>query len=246
MIRAVSAELLVLDPLMAFLPPRVTANIDQCVRQALTPLTALAARTGCTILLVRHLVASKTASTRPCAASAAWASWPRSARRHSTRRIPAITPCEYWSVEELNVGQRPPSLSYRVIAAPARPATIEWTALIDLTADDLCRPLKSTEVKARDRAVDWLKRELAAGPRKAADLYAAAALAGIPERTLQRAKSDLPAKSHRTWDHKADRGEWYWCDHDAPWPKKARRSRSQWSFRRSRGRGEGDRYAPSH
>src|SRR3989442_1501773 len=43
------------DPLMAFLPPRVAANLDQCVRLALPPLADLAARTGCTILFLRHL-----------------------------------------------------------------------------------------------------------------------------------------------------------------------------------------------
>ena len=74
---------------------------------------------------------------------------------------------------------------------------------------------------SRLRAVDWLKRELANGPRKAADLYATAAEAGIPERTLERAKKEMPARSHKVWDHKEDRGEWYWYDPSAPWPKKA-------------------------
>src|SRR5262245_5883874 len=36
------AALVVIDPLMAFLPPNVAANLDQCVRQALTPLAELA------------------------------------------------------------------------------------------------------------------------------------------------------------------------------------------------------------
>ena len=49
------ADFVVIDPLMAFLPPRVAANLDQCVRQVLTPLADLAARTGCAVLLVRHL-----------------------------------------------------------------------------------------------------------------------------------------------------------------------------------------------
>ncbi|HKB06631.1 MAG TPA: AAA family ATPase, partial [Gemmataceae bacterium] len=48
-------DLVVLDPLMAFLPPSVAANLDQCVRLALSPLSQLAFWTGCTILLIRHL-----------------------------------------------------------------------------------------------------------------------------------------------------------------------------------------------
>jgi hypothetical protein len=92
---------------------------------------------------------------------------------------------------------------------------------VDLTADALCRRMPAVGVKAKDRAADWLKRELAGGPRKAAELYAAAAAAGIPERTLERAKAVLRAESHRTYDHKAQRGEWYWYDPAAAWPKDA-------------------------
>jgi hypothetical protein len=69
--------------------------------------------------------------------------------------------------------------------------------------------------------MDWLRRELAGGLRKAADLFVAAAAAGIPERTLDRAKKELPADSHRTYDKKERRGEWYWYDPGAPWPADA-------------------------
>ena len=37
LIRDCEAELVVIDPLMAFLPPGVAANLDQCVRQVLSP-----------------------------------------------------------------------------------------------------------------------------------------------------------------------------------------------------------------
>ena len=50
-----AAALVVIDPMMAFFPPEVSANNDQSIRTALTPLAALAATTGATILLVRHL-----------------------------------------------------------------------------------------------------------------------------------------------------------------------------------------------
>jgi hypothetical protein len=92
---------------------------------------------------------------------------------------------------------------------------------VELTADGLCQKKADTKVKACDRAIDWLKRELANGPRKSVELYALAAEAGIPERTLERAKEALDIESHKTWDHKESRGEWYWYDPDAPWPKKA-------------------------
>jgi hypothetical protein len=43
-------------------------------------------------------------------------------------------------------------------------------------------------------------------------------VAGIPDVTLKRAKAGLRVESHRTYDRKAGRGEWYWYDPDAPWP----------------------------
>ena len=40
---------------MAYLPPEVATHNDQCVRGLLGALEAVAARTDCTVLLVRHL-----------------------------------------------------------------------------------------------------------------------------------------------------------------------------------------------
>ncbi|MBI1796746.1 MAG: AAA family ATPase [Candidatus Eisenbacteria bacterium] len=53
--REVGAKLIVIDPLMAFLPSGVDAHRDQDVRRALALLRALAERTGAAVLVVRHL-----------------------------------------------------------------------------------------------------------------------------------------------------------------------------------------------
>jgi hypothetical protein len=98
---------------------------------------------------------------------------------------------------------------------------------VNRTADGLCAGEPPAVLKMRDRAVDWLKRELADGPRKAADVYAAAAEAGVPERTLERAKQELRARSHRTWDEAEERGEWH-CTTRTPRGRRGRRS----SYRR--------------
>jgi RecA-family ATPase len=54
-IERVSAGLVVIDPLVAFLPKNVDANKDQDVRRALAPLAVLAERTGAAVVVVRHL-----------------------------------------------------------------------------------------------------------------------------------------------------------------------------------------------
>jgi hypothetical protein len=40
---------------------------------------------------------------------------------------------------------------------------------------------------------------------------------------MPRFSDDIPPLEELivTWDAKAGRGEWYWSDPDAPWPKKA-------------------------
>ena len=55
-IRERSAELVVIDPVAAFL--RVNIHNDQAVRKALSPLSGLAEETGAAIVLVRHLTKS--------------------------------------------------------------------------------------------------------------------------------------------------------------------------------------------
>ncbi len=245
LVRDCRADLIVLDPLMAFLPPQVAANLDQCVRQALTPLAALAARNDCSMLLIRHLskagrdqaiyrgqgsmgimAAVRTGLLAARFPRMADAGQPHEGTGSKSAPVgndgsPAVAPTGVLGVAKSNVARRPPALGYRIATSASGLPVIEWTGRVDLSVDDLCRHRRVAELKTRDRVVDWLKRELANGPRKAADIYAAAAAAGIPEATLKRAKAELPAESHRTYDHRESRGEWYWYDPDAPWPKTA-------------------------
>jgi hypothetical protein len=215
-----SADLVVLDPLMAFMPPRVAANLDQCVRQVLSPLALLAARTNCTILLIRHLI--KKLLARALLRGQGSMGIIAAVR---TALLAAMDPDDPESrvlaVTKSNLALRPPALGFRSNASSSGPGVIEWTGPVDLTADGLCQKKVTTMVKARDRAIDWLRRELANGPRKRAELFARAAEAGIPERTLERAGSALPARSYQVYHKKSDTRECYWYDPDAPWPKDA-------------------------
>jgi hypothetical protein len=124
------------------------------------------------------------------------------------------------TVSKCNVGQPPPALGFRVAESSGQ-AAIEWTGPAEVTADNVSQTRRLEVVRMRERACNWLQRQLANGPRIAADLFAAAAAAGIPERTLERAKQSLGVKSHRHHDRKADVSAWYWYDSSAPWPKDA-------------------------
>jgi hypothetical protein len=50
-----NAILVVIDPLMAVLGRNIDSSRDQDVREVLTPLAQIAERTGCAILIIRHL-----------------------------------------------------------------------------------------------------------------------------------------------------------------------------------------------
>ena len=127
------------------------------------------------------------------------------------------------AVAKGNLARRPPAMGYRVAESATGASVVEWTGPVGLTADDLCAdaPPKPERLRVRDRATDWLRGELAAGPRRVAELDALAADVGVPERTLVRAKETVEARSHRVPDHGANRAEWYWYDPAAPWPGSA-------------------------
>ena len=54
-IKRVNAVLVILDPLMAVLGHKIDSSRDQDIREVFTPLAQLAERTGCAILIIRHL-----------------------------------------------------------------------------------------------------------------------------------------------------------------------------------------------
>jgi hypothetical protein len=88
---------------------------------------------------------------------------------------------------------------------------VKWEGPIDLTADEIGVEPEAARVKRpRERAAEWLKDELANGPRKAAELIAEAKRRGIPEKTLYRAKKMIRAGGEYRW--KGELREWYWQD----------------------------------
>src|SRR5439155_16883847 len=110
-------------------------------------------------------------------------------------RHPADPDLRVLSGEKSNLSADAPSLGFRVKSDAAGRPVIEWAGPVDLTADELGRK-QPEKLRPRDRAMDWLKRELAGGPRRSADLYAAAAEAGIPAATLRREEPDTHVAEH--------------------------------------------------
>lgn len=217
LVRDTKADLLVIDPLMAFLPPKTAANLDQCVRTALTPLAALAERTDCGVLLVRHLRKNATdKAVRRGQGSMGIVGAARTGLLVGPH--PTDPSLRVLAVTKSNVAGAIPSLGYRIGSDPTGLPVVEWTGVVDLTADAVGgKPPPG--LKARDRAGMWLHEQLQNGPRRATELFAAAAEVGIAERTLERAKEMIGVESHRA--KRKGEAVWYWYNSDAPWPTDA-------------------------
>ena len=190
-----TAKLVVFDPLNAFLPLRLDSHKDQDVRQALAPLAALAERFRLSVVLVVHL--NKTFQTASAlyraSGSIGVVAAPRSVLfigRDQDTRVRAVAQAKP------QLGPMPPALSFDTApldeADPDSPAVVKWGEETLARAEELIQG----PAKERDSAVAmarvWLEAQLAAGPRPASEVKAAAEAAGHSLRALERAKAQPP------------------------------------------------------
>lgn len=198
-IRSVQARLVVIDPLMAFLPGEVNSYRDQDVRRILRPISDLAERTGAAIVLVRHL--SKAAGVSPLYRGGGSIGIIGAARSglliakdpddpEGDRRILAGV--------KSNLGPPPQSLAYRLEPVENGAVRIRWEGTTTHTAGQLLAiPVDDESRSALDEAVDFLREVLSRGPRPAKDVKSEARSAGIAERTLDRAKSRMGVRAQK-------------------------------------------------
>jgi hypothetical protein len=220
-VRESGAALVVIDPLTAFFAPEVSANADQSVRLALTPLATLAAETGACVLLVRHLRKAGGASAIYRGAGSigivgAVRTGMMIARHPDDAGLRVLT------VSKTNIGPPGGSLGFRLERLEGSGQTVvNWVGALDVSADDLfgsCVPQRAG-LRTRERAAEWLREVLAGGAVRAPELESAARVAGIPDRTLRRAKATLGVRSEATsCDGKV---EWWWRDPSADRARRA-------------------------
>ena len=193
-IRQTGARLVIVDVLMAYLPLGADSHKDQDIRRVLSRLAELADRTGCTVLLLRHL--NKATGRDPLYRGGGSIGIVGAAR---AGLLVAADPDEperrVMATVKSNLGPSPESLMYRLIGAgDYGVARVQWEGATAHTARSLLSGPSDDEdggalTEAEQWLTDYLESQGGAAPSK--DVKAEAGKVGIRERTLQRAVKSL-------------------------------------------------------
>lgn len=184
------ARLLIVDVVMAYLPSGVDSHKDQDIRQVLSRLSGLADRTGCTVLLLRHL--NKASGRDPLYRGGGSIGIVGAARAGLlVAADPDDTDLRVLASVKSNLGVAPGSLAYRLTSVEELGvARVQWEGLTERTARDLLSDAADggAATEAEQWLADYMAEQVAVSSKTA---KADAARAGIRERTLQRAVKSL-------------------------------------------------------
>jgi putative DNA primase/helicase len=197
--------LVVVDPLQAYLGAGVDMHRSNETRPVLAALARFAERHGCAVIIVRHLrKASGDKAIYRGMGSIDFTGAARSVLRvgqdpndEKTRVIVQV---------KTNLGPMAEGLAFTIDAGQFR-----WLGTSSVTADQMDAPQDEDTKTKLEEAMDFLREELADGPRPSAELIKdARKQLDISERTLKRAKARMGIEHYReTTDD--GRALWYWC-----------------------------------
>jgi hypothetical protein len=192
--------------LMAYLDARVNSWRDQDVRAALAPLARLAQQTGVAVVILRHL--TKGGGTNALYRGGGSIGIIGAARSGLlVARAPDDAEHErILASSKSNLGPPLPALRYRIAphGSEGDVPVVEWLGPCDYTATTLLGDgangangesgSGSGRTTAVDEAAAWLRAQLAAGPRPAAELLAEAREEGFSDWALRRARERLAVR----------------------------------------------------
>jgi putative DNA primase/helicase len=176
-------QLVVVDPLVAYLGAKLDAYRANEVRSILAPLARLAESYACAILAVRHL--NKAKGTRSIYAGQGSIDFAGAARSVLLAGSSNDDSDEHALVHiKSNLARLGGAVAYTIDEQGFR-----WGGPSPLRASDLLAPEVTTEdSSALSEARLFIRNLLASGPVPVAEVWAAASRAGISEITLRRAK----------------------------------------------------------
>jgi hypothetical protein len=205
------ALLVVVDVLMAYLPRGVDSHRDQDVRSVLAGLAAMAERTRCCVLLLRHL--NKSSGGSPMYRGGGSIGIIGAAR---VALLAAIDPSDeggrVLAGVKSNLSELPEALGYRLVESPAHGcAKVEWLGITQRSAAELLAVPGTEARNERDDAVAFIRQYLAecGGEAPSRDVLDAGRDAGFAPRTLQdaRTRADGLTATRRGF---GPGGVWWW------------------------------------
>ncbi len=196
----VSAGLVVVDPLMAFLSEKTDSYKDQDIRRALAPLAALAERTRAAVLIVRHL--NKAAGGNTLYRGGGSIAIIGAARSGLViAQDPDDPERRILAANKHNLSRAAPSLVFRMGSASNGAARVIWSGTSTLGASDILKePGDPEQMSALFEAKQFLRAELKDGPVGSEQVKKDARGADISESTLKRAKREMGIVSKKQSD----------------------------------------------
>lgn len=208
-IKRVNAALVIVDPLMAFMPEDRDSHRDQDIRRALAPLAALANEIEVAIVVVRHL--NKTSNGNPLYRGGGSIGIIGAARSGLLLARDPSDPTgqgRVVAVTKSNLSISSPSLRFRVIEAQHGVPKVEWLGESDHTAGDLLAAAHEDVADRREsqEVKEWLREVLAEGPVGARNVFTQARHVGLSEKVVRKAAKVLNVSIEK----KSFREGWEW------------------------------------
>jgi hypothetical protein len=191
-------QMLVLDPIQAFLGADIDMHRANEVRPLMTNVLALAIKYNCAMVAVRH-----------------WTKTPGARAKHRGQGNADFTAS---ARSVLSIGESPDDESKRIMAH-AKPSVskigtsimftitddgLQWCGTSTISADELSAAQPRRHHHQRKDAMEWLKDYLRDGPQPSSMVVHAAEAVGISEKTLRRAKEHLHILATK------DGNVWFW------------------------------------
>jgi hypothetical protein len=201
----VEAEMVVIDPLSAFLSGDVNSHRDQEVRRALAPLAKLTEETGVAVVVVRHL--TKSPGGNPLYRGQGSIGIIGAARSALlVAKHPEDEGLRVLAPLKSNLTKPAPSLAFALVESANGAVRLQWKGTTEHTAAVLlAAPTDPEERSALDEAMDFLRDVLGNGPVDNKLVRKDAREADISESTLKRAKAAMGISSKKGAD-----GSWTW------------------------------------
>ena len=191
-LRQTQARLVVLDPIIAFLDRSVCYQSDQSVRTALQPLSALAHKAACVMILVRHL--NKKQGGRSLYRGGGSIGFLGACRSGWLVGVDPAQPGQRLLAQVKNsLGPPQSSLVFALEGEAGAPPRLTWRGTSPLSADELLAGVSEggRQRRPHEVAADFLAEFLGEKPRTSREIWEAAQKRGLAERTLYRARQDL-------------------------------------------------------